>query len=249
MQLRKWRQAHLLISLGESVSIIAQLRKNTFFTEEKSIIVLICFKSSTLSALLLHGANKMYWLTQSKTFAVICSKFKSMFVSSVKAVIPALNAVCGGNNSFQAVVQKGKSPRGVWAASSMPNKPSVCWAVAMFIHVSAISSSISDHRSFSDSSSLRNRRVGGGIDASHGSKRRLLRIYLGAGKLFYSINLCTEPAAPVNVKINRCSFFCLEQLWMMDYRTQIAVIIGKPLTFRHYPYPHTPPVWSFGHGI
>lgn len=23
---------------------------------------------------------------------------------------------------------------------------------------------------------------------------------------------------------------------MMDYRTQIAVIIGKPLTFRHYPY-------------
>lgn len=23
----------------------------------------------------------------------------------------------------------------------------------------------------------------------------------------------------------------------MDYSTQIAVIIGKPLTFRHYPYP------------
>lgn len=24
---------------------------------------------------------------------------------------------------------------------------------------------------------------------------------------------------------------------MMDYSPQIAVIIGKPLTFRHYPYP------------
>lgn len=25
----------------------------------------------------------------------------------------------------------------------------------------------------------------------------------------------------------------------MDYSAQIAVIIGKPLTFRHYPYPYT----------
>lgn len=25
----------------------------------------------------------------------------------------------------------------------------------------------------------------------------------------------------------------------MDYSTQIAVIIGKPLTFRHYPYPYS----------
>jgi len=24
----------------------------------------------------------------------------------------------------------------------------------------------------------------------------------------------------------------------MDYSAQIAVIIGKPLTFRHYPYPY-----------
>lgn len=39
----------------------------------------------------------------------------------------------------------------------------------------------------------------------------------------------------------------------MDYRTQIAVIIGKPLTFRHYPYPHPQPVcmvlwtWDLGY--
>lgn len=136
------------------------------------------------------------------------------------AAISALNAVCDRKNSGQRVALKGKSPRGICAASSTLSKPSVCWAVAMFIHVSAISSTISDHRSFSDSSSLRKRGVGGGIDASHGSKRRLLWIYLGAGKLFYSINLCSEPAAPVNVKINRCSFFVYNssEWWITEHR-------------------------------
>lgn len=73
--------------------------------------------------------------------------------------------------------------------------------------------------------------------AGHARKRTLPFYLEEVSKLFYSRNLSTQPAVPVNRKINRCTFFfCLHLLRMMDYRTQIAVIIGKPLTFRHYPY-------------
>lgn len=58
-------------------------------------------------------------------------------------------------------------------------------------------------------------------DASHGSERRLPRFYLEeVSKLFYSINLCSEPAAPVNGKINRCSFFVYNcsEWWITAHR-------------------------------
>lgn len=77
-------------------------------------------------------------------------------------------------------------------------------------------------------------------DASHGSKRRLPWFYLEeAGKLFNSINLCTEPCCACHRENKQMHIFCLWLFWMMDYSAKIAVIIGKPLTFRHYPYPYT----------
>ncbi len=58
-------------------------------------------------------------------------------------------------------------------------------------------------------------------DASHGSRRRLPWFYLEeVGKLFYSINLCTEPAVPVDGKINRCTFFVYNcsEWWITAHR-------------------------------
>lgn len=66
-----------------------------------------------------------------------------------------------------------------------------------------------------------------------------LGFYLEAvSKLVYSINLCTKPCCACQRENKQMHFFCLWLLRMMDYSAQIAVIIGKPLTFRHYAYPY-----------
>lgn len=71
--------------------------------------------------------------------------------------------------------------------------------------------------------SFRSRRPAPPTDvASHGSKRRLPWFYffLKANKLVYSSNLCTEPAAPVNRKINRCTVFVYiySVWWITEHR-------------------------------
>ena len=92
-------------------------------------------------------------------------------------------------------------PTGILTAFTMRIQPTPRWAVAMFIHISAVPPPFPINVLFSEL-------VSG--DASHGSKRRLPWFYLEkAAKLFYSINLCTEPAAPVIGKINRCLILCL----------------------------------------
>lgn len=90
----------------------------------------------------------------------------------------------------------------------------------MFIHVSAIPPlSIS-------------------CDARHGSKRRLPWFYLElAGKLFLQYQPLLRVCYACQCENKQMFIFCLWLLRMMDYSAQIAVIIGKPLTFRHYPYP------------
>ena len=113
-----------------------------------------------------------------------------------------------------------KSDQSTRRLSPTKIKTSAVWAVAMFIHVSAIPATISDDRTFFSRLPLIKSpgrvchapptdAVSG--DAGHGSKRRLPWFYLGkAGKLFYSINLCTAPASGACHRENKQMFiFCL----------------------------------------